>query len=115
MSVRYYQFGKLVAGSSPSGPVIPPEASYGPPETINGTMAAATETITLTRPTKEILIRNTSDLASIEYSFDGGLTYLLLGPYGSSPPHAIQIETILLRDTAGGNPSYEIVAALGNV
>jgi len=114
MSVQYYIFGKLVGGSTPGGDVIvPAEASYGPPETFRNTMAAVSETVTLSASSKEITVRNVSDAAILEYSFDGGLTYLLLGPYGEKT-YDIQVTNIILRDTAGANPTYEIVAALGS-
>jgi hypothetical protein len=111
MGVSIYNWGQGSGGSGSSGtPAAPAAAPYGPPDQFEGTLAGAT-TITFTRSTKRITIRNTDDSNSLEYSLDGS-TWFAIGAYGSiSEP--FQVASLQLRPVAG-TPTYEVVAVLSS-
>lgn len=112
MSVRYYEFGRIVGGqTSGGGTIIPAEALYGPDNPFVGVLAAGNTTIAFDNPTKGVSVRCTHDLQSLEYSFDGGLTWLLLGPYGETKEF-VSITSLLLRNAGPIGTTYEVVGIL---
>lgn len=108
MSVKFYQFGKIVGGTGPNGNIIPAEASYGPPETFEGTLPAGDTTITPSTYTKSVHILNTHDNITLEYSFDGGVDWFGIQPYGEVK-EPVAVSDILLR---GAGCTYEVTFAL---
>ena len=96
MTTRYFEWGALKGGTTPSGAAIPAAASYGPPDTFDGTLPAGNTTITFTSSTKSVHIMNTHDTLSLEYSFDGGVDWFGIQPYGEVK-EPIAVATMLLR------------------
>ena len=111
MTTKYYEWGIRKGGSNTNGPVIPAEASYGPPDPFTGTVALGGTTITFVTATKQVTVRNTHDTAPLEYSYDGGVTWLLLGPYGSTTEE-VSIADLDLRRVAAAAVTYEVIAVL---
>jgi len=108
MSVKFYQFGKIVGGTSGGGTVIPQEAAYGPGETFSGTLGAAVAIITPSQDSKHVTILNTHDNVTLEYSLDGGVIWLGLMPYGQIQVPVAE-SSIQLR---GNTCTYEVIFAL---
>lgn len=112
MSVRFYQFGALVGGTDSSGSAITPDGGgggvSGTPEQFSGTLAAAT-TITFSKTTLGIDLRNTHDSASLEYSYDN-VTWFTCNSYQVIQEGA-QIDFIYLRPLVGA-PTFELVGLL---
>ena len=113
MSVRFYEFGRLVGGSTPGGgSVIPAEASFGPPEQFEGTLGVGITTIAFAEDTKKVSIRNTHDLQNLDYSLDEGATWFTLQPYQVEEEPAA-LATIQLQPTVvGQTPTYQIIGIL---
>jgi hypothetical protein len=112
MTVLYHEWGKVVGGvTSGSVPVVTDAASYGPAETFHGILGVGNTTITFSKPTKHVTIRNTDDGDSLEYSFDGGVTWLLAISY-QVIQEAVSVSNFLMRNVGAGVASYEIVAVL---
>ena len=109
MTVKFYEFGQLVGGTSPDGPIAPAAASYGIGESFEGTVAVVGTTITLANPSKHITIKNTHDSAALEYSFDAGVTWLSLGSYGEIGEF-INLTSLMLRRVGAAVVTYEVVA-----
>ena len=108
MSVKFYQFGKIVGGTSDGGAIIPAEASYGSAETYEGTLGVVNTTITPTQATKSIHIINTHDTVTLEYSLDGGVDWFGIAPYGEVKAQVAVISLLLRGNTA----TYEIIFGL---
>lgn len=109
MSVKFYQFGKLVGGtSSGGGSTAPADADFGPGEILAGTLVAGVNTLTFTQSLKHIRIANTHDSAAMDYSFDG-VTWATLIAYQIVQEPASN-QTIFLRPTVAGTfPTYELL------
>jgi hypothetical protein len=106
MPVKFYEFGRLVGGSS----VVPSESDYGPPQVFTGTLVAGDTTITFDHSTKSIQVINTHDTSSFSFSLDGGATWINLAAYGQFKD-LVSLASIILRSTAGGE-TYTVVAVL---
>lgn len=109
MGVIHYEWGVGKGGTSPDGPTIPDEASYGKPEQFEYTLGAAVQTVNFTNYTKSVTIRNNSDTVSIEYNLDS--EWFLMGPYGSIT-EPVSINSLQLRRVGAGNPEVEITGVL---
>jgi hypothetical protein len=108
MTVRFYEFGRPVGGSSSGGGAqAPAEANYGPGETFDGTVAAADTTINFANSSKHVTIRNTHDTASLQYSLDGGVDWFTIGPYGEIGEF-ISLTSLILRRIGGVAVTYEV-------
>jgi len=107
MSVLYYKWGVTKGGANPSGPTVPDEANFGPPEQFDGILPVGNTTITFSASTKSVHIINTHDTIALEYSLDG-VTWLGLAPYGEIT-EPVSVSSLLLR---GAGATYEITAAL---
>ena len=111
MSVKFYQFGVAVGGTDASGGTAAPEtALWGEPETFEGTVGAGGVTINFSSSTKGVTITNTSDLVSLEYSLDGGSTWLELELSGSIHENVSVSSLRLQRVTT--DCTYEVVGTL---
>lgn len=112
MTVKYYIFGNEAAQGSQSGSGgVPSDALYGPGEEYVGQVPAAGITITFTGNTKQVTVRNRHDSNYLGYSFDGGVTWLNMGPYGDINED-ISVGNIMLRNDSGVNTDYEIIGIL---
>jgi hypothetical protein len=112
MSVKYYIFGNEAGQPSAGGSDgVPYAASYGIGEPFVGAIAAMGAHIAFGANTKEVTIRNTHDSQFLEYSFDGGITWQILGPYGDIK-EAISINSLLLRNAGAAGTTYEVVGIL---
>jgi len=111
MTTRFYQWGNQAGGTTPNGPSAPASTGYGVGESYTGTVGAAGTTITFTNSTKSVTIRNTHDSNNLEYSIDGGTTWLLLGPYGSIT-ESVTLTSIRLRMVAAAVVTYEVIGII---
>lgn len=118
MTVRYYQFGAAVGGIDANGNAIDPAAaasggtpSSGDPETFVGTLPAGNTTVTFTREAISVDIRNIDDTDALQYSVDGGTTWITLLAYQNDDINAT-ISNILLRPLTVANVNYEVIVIL---
>jgi hypothetical protein len=111
MSKKFYEFGRLVGGTNVDGSeIVTTTTPYGPGETFSGTLSSSTKTITFSNSTKHITIRNTHNSLFIEWSLNGTIWHSI-GPYGEVK-ELISAQSILLKRSTSGNPTYEVVAVL---
>lgn len=112
MSVRFYQFGRIVGGTDASGGSIPSaDAAYGPPELMSGTLVAGINTFTFSASLKSLRIYNTHDTAYMDYSFDG-VTWFTLQPYQVIEENVSSTVVYLQPHVAGTFPTYELFGIL---
>lgn len=112
MSVRFYQFGRLVGGTDSSGgSIAPSEAPYGEPELMGGTLVAGVNTLTFSASLKSLRIYNTHDTAYMDYSFDG-VTWFTLFPYQVIEENVSSNIVYLRPHVAGTFPTYELLGIL---
>jgi len=112
MGVSVYNWGQSSGGSGSGGtPTAPSSATYGPPEQFEGTL---TETITITfsSATKSLTIQNTDGENPLEYSLNGGTTWVRLDATGEVT-QPFQVINIQLRPVSG-SPTYLVEAALSS-
>lgn len=111
MTTRFYEWGAQAGGTNPSGPSVPADAAYGPGEPYTGTVGVGGTTITFSNATKSITVRNTHDSNNLEYSIDGGTTWLLLGPYGAVT-ETVALSSLQLRRVAAAVVTYEVIGII---
>ena len=116
MSVRFYQFGALKGGTDSSGGTITPAGGggggvSGTPQQFEGILGAATTTLTFTKTTVGVSIRNIDDTNALEYSFDNVNWFTCLA-YQVIQEGA-QVDNLYLRAVAG-NPTHEVVGLLSS-
>jgi hypothetical protein len=111
MSVRFYQFGTIAGGTDSSGNPINPSgnSSSGAPEQFEGTLGAGTTTITFSKTTIGVTLRNTHDSLPLEYSFDNIIWFTAIA-YQVIQEN-VQLSNLYLRSPAGA-PTYEVIGIL---
>lgn len=112
MPAQFFEWGVVTGGTSPGGtPAVPAAAPYGPAETFTGTLAAGVTNIAFTSASKRVTIRNTHDLDSMSYSFDGGATWLNMEPH-QVVQEWVCVTSVDLMPVGAGLPTYEITVVL---
>lgn len=105
MSVQFYTWGVVPSGGGSGGGGTP----YGAPEQFSGALGIGDTTITFSKATKSVTIRNSDDVDSFSFSFDG-VNFMSIGPYGSYTG-SVSTTTIVLRSTAVG-VDYNVIGVL---
>lgn len=110
MPVKFYEFGKLVGGSSSGGASAPAESMYGPAQSFSGVLPVGDTVINFLRATKSVQVWNTSDSVAFQVSSDPFADWITVGTYGNIREN-IMVNSITLRAAVAG-ASYFVLAVL---
>jgi len=112
MSVRFFQFGTLAGGTDTNSNPLNPSGGggvSGVPEQFTGVLGLGVTTLSFTKTTVGIALRNTSDAFALQYSFDN-ITWFTCAAYQVIQDGA-QVDFLYLRAVAGA-PTYEVTGLL---
>ncbi len=117
MTTLYYQWGVATGGVDPStglppAVVVTGGGVSGPGEQFAGTLGAGVTTITFSRSTNGVAIRNTSDTSALEYSFDNATWFTCIAY--QVVQEGVKTDAVYLR-AVSGTPTYEVLGILNSL
>ena len=110
MSVKHYEWGVTVGGTTPGGGSGAPAAAlFGTPDQQSGTAPVGDTTINFATSTKWVHVLNTDQANDLQVSFDGGADWQTISSLGDIKEEIV-VTSLILRTTVA--TTYSIIAAL---